>query len=752
MKKRNLWIVFVLLCFSMKGFAQIRDVSFTVSPLMEHTWWNKNLTMQNSTLWGGRVGFGFGPIFEIRGFYAKSLDVEASLRSLDWSVTNDWADKMTNNHIDLSRYGGELKFNLLYNTIFAPYITLGGGVQTLNYQLPSTADSNVMSDIKEEQLFGALGLGTKISLSDRIVLSLEAKNTFFNVDGQSYYLKPDYQLKEKNNRLYNWSVLASLDFYLGGVNYENRNAIERAYADMFSDGFRNFKFVVEPGGAYVDFNDKSNFGDQYFLGGSAGFDFSPLVGIRGFYYQATQDPNKISLDFNNQLAMYGGNIIARLNLPRGVNPYIILGAGYLETGNDYLDKNGVKAPNSTLFGLGGLGLEIPMSKYVALFGSANAMITPLKEEVAQLKNPAQIQTNMMYQAGLRFNVGRSVDANKVYNSELDRRETYYNQNINDLKSKYASQTEELESMKREYELRIQALNEKLDAANQNNDVTTASSILKEKRAAEEILQNLNDKNSSSRLIRMSSADFENLVSRILREIRGTNNNNLQGYSSQDLSPLEQQLLQRLNNTNTVVPAAPATTIDNTDAINRRLDRLEQKLDRNYNVPTTIVQPSANVPMFSPTPSSTIVENSKNEKKVAVNTDRGVSYFKLNRVAMFTGFSFGNATLFNVGVRGYMQISDTNMDFVPELYVGMGKKDGLGVSGSVIYNFSGQRGKFINPYVGLGLGLYPGDGTHFGPNVIVGSSLNALNGNLFVDYTIRSLFKQNQLAVGYRFVF
>lgn len=747
MKKIQLFFVIIFASIAFKGMSQIRDISFTVSPLVEHTWWDNNLTLDNSTFWGGRVGFGFGPLFEIRGFYQKSFDVEATLRDINWKVTDNWADNMTNSYVDISRYGGELKLNLIKNTFFSPYITAGGGVQTLKYDIPSAADPAIMDNLKEEQLFGSVGLGTKFNITDRMVLSLEAKNTFFNVNEQSYYLDPSFSPGDKNKRLYNWSALASLDIYLGGINNENASAVERAYANMFTDGFRGMKFVLEPGGTYINFNDNTPFADQYFLGGSAGFDFSSLVGIRGFYYQATEEPNKISLDLNNNLAMYGGNIIARLNYPRGVNPYLSLGGGYLKVGDEYIDKNGlVNTAESTPFAFGGVGLEIPLSKYIALYGTINAILTSKKSlALEELQTPSQIKTSTMYQAGVRLNLGAASNAQSVYQNTLsqavfDERELT-NQRINELRSEYEQSTnQQIEEMRKEYEARITRLNTELDEANELKDARRANDILIEKKRAERILDEMDyTSTSEGRLIRMSSNDFEKLVERVLREVKQEN------YIYQP-TPIEGNLLQ------------PQSTND--AILADQLSELNNKLDRNYNRMNQLdarQSSSGNNPIIITERGSVqqpIIAGRSNNGVIEVAGDRstGTRFFKLNRVGLFGGLGFGDMTSFNVGVRGYLQISSTPLDFVPEFYAALGNKNGIGLSGNVIYNFNHNFGKVLNPYAGLGLGVFPGKKAHLGSNIILGTSINVLGGNLFVDYSARSLFKQNQLAVGYKFVF
>ena len=100
----------------------------------------------------------------------------------------------------------------------------------------------------------------------------------------------------------------------------------------------------------------------------------------------------------------------------------------------------------------------------------------------------------------------------------------------------------------------------------------------------------------------------------------------------------------------------------------------------------------------------------------------------------------------------MQVASTNLDFVPELYASMADKSGIGVSANIIYNFKiNSLGKFT-PYAGFGLGIFHGKDTHFGSNIIVGVSADMLGGKVFADYSARSLAKQNQVAIGYSFVF
>lgn len=688
-------IITALIVFtSFTMFSQTRDVTLTISPYAEHVWWNKNTTLDNSTFWGARAGFSFGPLFEIRGFYQKSSDIKASMRSLDWGITNDWADKMSQSNVDIERYGGEIKLNLMNNGFFAPYITVGGGIQNMSYQLASTEALLNMGNIKDEKIFGAIGLGTKFNLSDRIVLSLEAKNTFFNVNDKSYFLKPDYDIsKEGSKRLGNWSAMASLDFYLGGTKSSN-DEVHRAYEKMFSDGFAGMKFVIEPGLTYIKLEDESLFDEQYFLGASAGFDFSSLVGVRGFYYQATDEPGKVSLNFNNKLSMYGANIIARLNQPRGVNPYLVLGGGYLNTNDDYINTLGEKGKQSRGFAMGGVGIEIPLSKYIALYGNVNAMITnEVNKDLSTIETKSQVKTSMMYQTGLRFNIGKSANTYILNDRELEKvsraEEELNNQQVNELRMTPDELSrivrDAVKETRDEYENPAQIANEEIEVQSENEEVAIASEQTAQTRAISEQNSINND---------------------VVKEIARANEAN---------SKLEKQL-DELNK-----------SIESQLAVisGLRDDATLQQIDNN----------------------KMLQDINKANKKMNPKSP----FMKLNRVSVLASMDFGSQFFWNIGTRGHMQIKNSNFDFMPELYLTFGKKTSLGASANVLYTFKSDQSSF-SPYLGLGYGAFPGAKTVWGTNVIVGTNFKTALGTVFMDYSVRSSFKQNQIAVGYRFSF
>lgn len=690
--------------------AQVDGVNFTLSPNVSYNWWNQNIALKNSPFYGLRLGVGFGPYVELRGTFEKSVNLKNTLKDKNWNILNEDAlNKLDGMEFDITRLGGELKFNILSsNYSIAPYLTVGGGVQMLDYN-PFDKDTEIIEDAKktEKQIYLSAGAGVRFNLSERIALSLEGRNTQFNLDKVNYLLNPN--VDDKAKRWGNWSAIASLDITLGGMS--GYSDASRQYSNLFEDGFRGVKFVLEPGIMYADFHDKLNRADQFFIGGSAGLDFSSLIGLRAFYFQATEEPNKPSFKFNKDLKMYGANLLFRLNQPRGIVPYLTLGAGYLD--DKSLIPTDPDSPSAgltpeerfdvhNLFLMGGAGVEIPFSKYVALFGNVNALLS--NNEASEFKNVevGDIYTSLMYNAGVRINLGRSAYEPMI---NINGNEESLNDRVNDTRS---------------------------EAQNQSGRNTI---FQRERVRGGEM---------------MTKQQFEEMVDRILYKIRSEESARAAKFSDSEMdiivAALNSQNPQGAQVVATNDPVANQQLVNEMRRLVDRMDRLEDKTTAQTNVvPVQRVDPLVTTP--------TTVVNGATTTTTATTTHAKNNFLKLNRLAVLTGANFGEGTQWMVGMRGYMQISDTDLDFVPELMAGFGNKGGFDLSANVIYNFK-IDGSAVDPYAGLGLGLYShGVGLKFGPNFIAGANFKLnKSGELFADYTARGLFKNNQIAVGYRFVF
>lgn len=783
-KKTTVLCVAMLLGMSSQAVAQINDVTLTISPMAGYTWWDKNLNLGESPFWGVRAGFGFGPILELRANYERSFDLKGKLQGANWNPLNTLGNKLEGSNAEIERIGGELKVNLWSGTIFTPYVTAGTGVMNIRYN----ADKD--HSYREEQLYGALGAGVKINFNKRTVLSLEGKNTLFNVNKNNRYLASG---ANPDNTLQNWGAQASLDFYLGGRKRSD-DQITRAYRALYSDGFRGMKFVLEPGIAYLDLHNKSIMQDQWFVGGSAGVDFTSLLGIRGFYYAATKDPLKLNLKFTDDVKMYGANLIARLNQPRGVTPYLTLGGGYLDVDSQqYVDVAGKHGAKSGWFAMGGAGLEIPLGRHIALYGNMNAVLNEQENpDVKAVTEPSQVRVSMMYQTGLRINIGsRSRGGEALYRDYADRERQYERQ----------ANMEKLNNLRAKYDAQIAELNEELARAAEELDQERMAKLVEERKQVveekNEVITKMQQEEApivretpmpvvamaQPKTIVMTRSQLEELISRVVEK------NQLKVEKSSDLGNMSELdkvlLLSVLGNGGyrlplqqgqplVQAPSAPnadlTRVLEKTDELVRKVDALEHKLNRAQEAslrqqviesanrlnqqPIQIIEPDHEGRGGKREVRVHTIDNSKQEvmtKSYEVKTD---SYLKYSTLDIMTGLGLGDATTWGVAVRPSWQLGKSAFFLSPEFAYGFGSKAAWVATANLTYRFDLGENSRLVPYAGLGMGYSDiNDQGRFGTNIILGTSFKSVfGGRFFVDYSLRPHFKNHQFSVGYSLKF
>lgn len=709
--------------------AQTQDISVIVAPSVGYTSFHKNLNLGESPSAGVRVGFGIGPLLEARGVWERSFDIKQ-------------LDNISSTKIE--RLGGELKLNLWSNTILTPYLTAGAGVMNLKYKDNTTATAQ---DYEEKQLYSAFGAGLKINLTKRVALALEAKDYIFNVDANNRYLKAGVNA---DKALHNFGAQASLDVYLGGTQ-RSQDQVTRAFRNTFGNGFRGAKFVLEPGMAYLNFNDNSLFRDTYLLGGSAGVDFGQYIGLRGFYYQGVKNPNKLELNFGKELELYGGNVLARLNVSRGVTPYLTLGAGYLNVKNSYVDTQGGNDAKSGWFALGGAGLEVPLHRTLALYGQANVMLNEQDNKaLSTITNPSDVKTNWMFQAGLRFNIGKkSRDGVALYRE-------YAQTQVN---AERTASNEKLNDLRREHQEEVEALQQKLNDALEAQDYASVKSLadsLDQKQVEENTtvltkaqLEELVNKVIAKRASASTApqlTDFDRLL--LISTLRGGVAPAVQ-YTQPLVTPQVVSVPQATNAVTatpmqTLTPAQPTVVTSNTsadsqavqDKLLQRIEDVERRLNRRIDE-----QAQQRISYVS--------------EPVEIQTrSTSSAYLKFRSLNVLGGFGLGPATSLQLGVRPEWQMGHSRFSFAPDAYYIISKDNGYSVSANMLYTFGAIKSAHITPYAGVGLGYSNyADASRGGITLIGGAKLNnILGGNFFVDLALRPAFQNVFISAGYSIKF
>lgn len=508
---------FVLL--SVSAVAQVKDISFAVAPTVDYMWLPKKTAVTNGFMAGGYVGFGFGRNLELLGSYKHSIGLKSTLDGYDApaAISNVFEAK----DVSIYRWGGELKGNIPMAYSFQPYVTLGSGVQTIK-----------ANDLSQNQVYFGLGIGSKFNLARRLTLNIEAKATHFSLDSRNILYKPT----EANTSAYNswinnnvedkshlaWSVGAGLELYLGGRNPNELTELDQVYTSL-----KGFKVVIEPTLGYLNFSDDSNLRDAYFGGLALGVDFTEYIGVRGYYHRAMKD-EKFSAEFD-KLSIYGGDFLARLNVAKGVVPYLQIGVGYMKVGDDYVGKVVSNTNTSGIFAKGGVGLAIPLGKRVELFGVANLMYTTRNEDVSSaLSSVHKLQSNVFYNAGVRIKLAKSVEK-ELYEQELGAAEAAKvwvatpttTTNLASTASPVSPEKRNLAY----YNSQITAAEKQLQMAYQNGDTANANRLLKEKQQWENLRNTYVAErlpypaSEQVRLVRMTPEELQQLINDVVKRIR-----------------------------------------------------------------------------------------------------------------------------------------------------------------------------------------------------------------------------------------
>lgn len=508
---------FVLL--SVSAVAQVKDISFAVAPTADYVWFPKKTAVTNGFMAGGYVGFGFGRNLELLGSYKHSIGLKSTLDGYDApaAISNVFEAK----DVSIYRWGGELKGNIPMAYSFQPYVTLGSGVQTIK-----------ANDLSQNQVYFGLGIGSKFNLARRLTLNIEAKATHFSLDSRNILYKPT----EANTSAYNswinnnvedkshlaWSVGAGLELYLGGRNPNELTELDQVYTSL-----KGFKVVIEPTLGYLNFSDDSNLRDAYFGGLALGVDFTEYIGVRGYYHRAMKD-EKFSAEFD-KLSIYGGDFLARLNVAKGVVPYLQIGVGYMKVGDDYVGKVVSNTNTSGIFAKGGVGLAIPLGKRVELFGVANLMYTTRNEDVSSaLSSVHKLQSNVFYNAGVRIKLAKSVEK-ELYEQELGAAEAEKvwvatpttTTNVASTASPVSPEKRNLAY----YNSQITATEKQLQMAYQNGDTANANRLLKEKQQWENLRNTYVAErlpypaSEQVRLVHMTPEELQQLINDVVKRIR-----------------------------------------------------------------------------------------------------------------------------------------------------------------------------------------------------------------------------------------
>lgn len=713
--------------------------------------------------------------------------------------------------VDITRYGGELKLNLSTG-VFLPYLTLGTGIQEIEAE-----GLNL-----NKQIFIDAGVGVIISAGDRVTLGLQAINSRYRYNAGASLMSDEERLAYevdpadfRNEIISNWSGRATLGIYLGGRRPSELSRIDEAYKDNFSSGFSGLNIPIGVEVSKMDFDADLPYRDTWLGGAEGGLNFGPLVGIRAFYWRSLEDGRETDLDFD-ELSMYGGMLNFKLNDGKGISPWLSVGGGNIHVSDEYIGRDvDLSIARNKPFALGGVGLDVPLSKAIKLRGFVRSILTT-NEDYDDFSQPSDINTSWSYGGSLNFVIGRQKEEVKVVEiddmqdalHEMDRK---YEDDLRRLEKEYDERIKQMKKDGLSKEDMRQLLDER-DAIDLEIKSRRISRVQKHQSTADG--QSNQSATTQESRISMTPGEFESLIEEILENVQRMNpptiqpahptppqmlliptpstedkmkNNDVSSLDKQNedinvnddqvkklngkIAQLQKQINQLKKEMNNAHSASDKRIDNRTKQLNNKINQMQrtvnqlkaQMQNRDQSLNNLDAQDQMQLSETNQTP---VMNNQQKVKYdanyVAGNGDGFFSTFRYKGMSGLAGMTFGKQlTTFNLGYRLHYRVGkpESNLEFMPESYFGFGSPSSFGLSANGIYYLNDLvKSDYVNPYIGAGLGLLKvGDNANEDRlkgaiNLIAGSTLNLGAGDFYADITFRNGFNYAQVALGYRFPF
>ena len=553
--EKELLILLVLCAFTSTVRAQVKGISYSVSPAGEYVNWEKNTGISNGFMVGGHLGFGFGEFVELRGTYLQSVDMKRNFGPLDLQELQ--GVELAQPEIDVNRWGGDLKLNLSRGSV-VPFLTAGTGVQTFK--------SDSLSTYKN--IYVSLGGGLQFVVADRYTLGIQAVNTSFNDSPVRNLTTAEERATNgltvadyDNELLKNWSVRAALSFYLGGRRPGELTETDKAYLNNFSGGF---SLPIEITAGRLDFDKVLPYANTRYVGAATGFNFGPYVGLRGFYWRAMEEGYFSTFD---KLAVYGGEGKFKLANGQGLTPSLNIGGGVIDALQGY-EVDGVALDEKNRpFVSGGLGLDIPFGRAFKMTAYGKTLLTS-NDPLENTTNPDELSTSWAYGLSANLILGNGVKAVQT------KQETSYDELV---KNSMKREKHRAEDLRREYEGRLVRLDREIEDARDDGNRRLANDLEDDREALKDAIhridaiqeqeQQANEeayRKGEPLLMKMNPTDFANKIAQVENDVPAVR----RSYEGRDRN--------RQYNSNTDRENAMSQKV--LSGMEERLQSIEKKLD------------------------------------------------------------------------------------------------------------------------------------------------------------------------------
>lgn len=358
-----------------------QPVNISVAPSAQRVFWSDDLPFEDDDLYGGRLALRFGPYVELQPFYftRDGYGVD-SARAADLFGTN-----RATRGLDLRHYGSQVQFNL-GDAAAVPFVRVGAGVLRL---LPDSAP-------RQDRITVSAGGGLRFGVGG-LNAELYAEQMRFRMD-PSLLFGADSGAVGEAPTLRNMIYGVALTVPLSTADAQPASA----------EGLQGAAAPIEPFVGVLRYDDAFGLDDQELAGVRAGFDFSPVFGVHGFYWRGVNDDR----DGPAPVAGYGGEAQFNLNSGPGISPYLITGAGRVDYRDNFRDS--MDRPRSDLSTLIlGAGASFHLSDRLRLNAAIRDYIMTVDDNLDELATTGDLTHNPMVTAGLTISFGGDTDGNSA---------------------------------------------------------------------------------------------------------------------------------------------------------------------------------------------------------------------------------------------------------------------------------------------------------------------------------------------------
>lgn len=382
-------VVGISLLLPTLGSAQ--SIGYSIVPTAERIQWNANMALDDDWLYGGRVSLRFGKAVELQPFYfvGKKYGIDAS------RAAALFGPQSVGRTLDIEHYGITTQINLGTGNV-VPFLRGGGGI--LRFEPDSGR--------RQDRLAVSAGGGIRFGIGT-LQAELFAEQMGFRLDPRRLF---------SGDSLTGGSSARQNNFVYGGA---FSIPISVAPDEDEAVGLRGTTAPIEPFVGRLRYANSAGLSDQNAVGIRGGLDFSPLFGVRGFYWRGVNEDRDKFVSVEG----YGAEGQFNLNTGPGVSPYVVAGAGRINFSGTYRDSLGTKDNDRDALILGA-GATFQLSQRIRFNAALRDYIIARNDSLESATTTGDLTHNRMLTAGFTISIGgKSGASDRARNAERNQRAT-----------------------------------------------------------------------------------------------------------------------------------------------------------------------------------------------------------------------------------------------------------------------------------------------------------------------------------------